>query len=459
MTMITNTVGRTCAAFITLAAFAAFGAADERTTGLLMSQAFVENAVDSATGKDSTLKVWFSVNEELPTYCNKGAKFKRIRFSPVAIPASATSDAKPEWWLTVEEPDGRKVEVTSAAPRDDIEVVLEPKETPDGVTFSGRVTNNGKGRITAFEGPIFKGLRVDKARSGIYVPDGYGRRISNFFDVEGADDSRGWKAEGDVLRQETSLYPSKGLTMPWVAMDDGKSGAAVMVLDPDAAAKRFTLLSSPTLGTVAIAPKHLFFLDHGQTWTLPAVRFLRYEGDWHVAAREYRAWYDKTHKTGIFPAWTKQVDGWLLVILKQQNEEIFWPYGDFDKLADYADELGIDMIGLFGWTVGGHDHLYPDYDPCPKMGGRDGLVEGIKLLKKRGKRVCLYVNGQLQQVGATRYWNEYGKDNSLVRRNGKPVVHHYHKYRDIPDYDLALACLYSKPGLKGCAPSRTRRRI
>ena len=84
------------------------------------------------------------------------------------------------WRLAVEEPDGRVVEVTSAAPRADVEVKLDAVETADGFTVTGRVTNKGKGRVTSFEGPVFEGLAVDKARSGFYVPDGFGRRVSSF---------------------------------------------------------------------------------------------------------------------------------------------------------------------------------------------------------------------------------------------------------------------------------------
>ena len=363
--------------------------------------------------------------------------------------AGASCLAKPvpfAWRLTVEEPDGRVAEATSAAPRADVEVTLDAVETADGWIVTGRVANKGKGRVTAFEGPVFEGFAVEKARSGFYVPDGFGRRISSFAAAEGPNRPSGWRPVGDgEYMYVTANYPGRQLVMPWVALDDGKSGASVMVFDPVARAKRFTFRYRPAQDTAAIAPVHPIFLEPGQAWTLPSVTMTRYAGDWHVAARKYRAWYDTVRKSDGFPAWTKQVNGWLLVILKQQNEEIFWPYGDFDKLADYADRLGLDMIGLFGWTVGGHDHLYPDYDPCPKMGGREALVKGIKLLRKRGKRVCIYANGQLQQVGATAFWEQHGKDIALVKKDGNLVIQNYHKYSDIPRYDFALGCLHAKP--------------
>jgi len=70
------------------------------------------------------------------------------RFAAVAIACAVAGNASalsPEWRMTVEEPDGRAVTVTSGAPRDDIEVVLEPAETADGWNFTGRIANNSKG--------------------------------------------------------------------------------------------------------------------------------------------------------------------------------------------------------------------------------------------------------------------------------------------------------------------------
>ena len=188
--------------------------------------------------------------------------------------------AAPEWRLTVEETDGRVVEVTSAAPRADVEVKLDAVETADGCTVTGRIVNQGTGRVTAFEGPIFKGLPVDKTHSGFYVPDGFGRRVSSFAAADGPKRPVGWKPVGDgEYKYETANYPGRQLAMPWVALDDGKSGATVAVHDPVARAKRFTLCYRPAQDTAAIAPEHPVFLNPGETWTLPTVSFARYAGD------------------------------------------------------------------------------------------------------------------------------------------------------------------------------------
>ncbi len=325
-----------------------------------------------------------------------------------------------------------------------VTIELDVVTTADSCSVKGRLVNRSDWRVTGFEGPRFDGIPVDPATMGLYVPDGFGRRVSNFPKAEEKRPVRLWGRDPDGLYSFfTGYYPGKGFVMPWVALDDGKTGVYVGVHDAAARNKRLRFRYDLAKGRCGIASCHPLFLEPGQTWTMPETFLKKYKGDWHVAAKTYRAWYDMVHKMGDFPKWTKQVNGWLLVILKQQNEEIFWPYGDFDKLADYADKLGLNTIGLFGWTAGGHDHLYPDYDPCPKMGGREALVKGIALLKRRGKRVCIYANGQLQQIGATKFWDEHGKDIALVKGDGKMVIQTYPKYRNIPCYQFALGCLHA----------------
>ncbi len=131
--------------------------------------------------------------------------------------------------------------------------------------------------------------------------------------------------------------------------------------------------------------------------------------------------------------------------MRQQNEQLIWKYTDIPLLCDIAERNGLDCIGLFGWTKGGHDHLYPDYEPSDEMGGIAALKAGIAEAHRRGLRVYIYANGQLQQVGATSFWKEHGEKLALVRRDGSRISQFYPKYSDIPSYEFSLACLYAKP--------------
>ncbi len=326
----------------------------------------------------------------------------------------------------------------------DIRVTLDIQTTPEGKTYTGFVENNAKGvRVVKFNGPKLDSMAVNPAKAALYIPGGFGRRL-RYFPLD-AKDAAPWTKVGNVhMALETGLYPSRDLTMPWVALDTGNGTFYAAVHDPKARAKTIGIRWTPNEKHADVRFRHPVSIRTGERWELPETVFARMPGDWHDAAKRYRAWYDSTRPAVMSAAlaWPRDLTGWLLVIMKQQNEELMWPYTDIPKLCDVAERNGLNCIGLFGWTVGGHDHLYPDYDPDPKMGGAEALKAGIAEAHRRGIRVCIYANGQLQQIGATKFWDEYGKHIALTKRDGSFLIQTYHKYKDIPVYQFALGCLY-----------------
>lgn len=328
----------------------------------------------------------------------------------------------------------------------DIKVTIEEKATAFGKAYSGFVENNEKGvRVVHFNGPVMDKVALDPAKAHVYVPAGFGRRF-NHFPLDGKK-SRPWETKTpDFLYVETGLYPSRFLTMPWVAIDTGSGTWYAAVHDAKERAKRIGVRWYHHDRCADVRFRHPVSIRTGDTWALPETVFEKVPGDWHAAAKRYRAWYDSAHPSvrSAAPDWTRDLTGWLLVIMKQQNEELMWPYTDIPKLCDVAERNGLNSIGLFGWTVGGHDHLYPDYDADPKMGGAEALKAGIAEAHRRGIRVCIYANGQLQQIGATTFWGEHGERLAVRKRDGKPYIQTYHKYKDIPIYPFAIGCLYGK---------------
>ncbi len=343
----------------------------------------------------------------------------------------------------------------------DVQVVVEERTVPGGKSYKGKIVNNDKGiRVTAFEGPYFDRVRVDTSDARVYLPQGMGRRISYFPPtnaakhppVPAASDHNTWVKTGWFRRRDgrftldTGFHPgATGITMPWMALDSGYGTYYVGAQDPKAQPKRFRLRWTPNERRAEPAFDHRLFLEAGGTWEIPETVCQKLEGDWHQAAQRYRAWYDTVREVRTAaPAWTQDVTGWVLVIMRQQNEALFWKYTDIPKLCDVAERNGLNCIGLFGWTKGGHDHLYPDYDPSDEMGGVEGLKAGIAEAHRRGIKVYIYANGQLQQVGATEFWKQHGERLALVKKDGQRVIQTYHKYKDIPVYQFALGCLYGK---------------
>ena len=329
----------------------------------------------------------------------------------------------------------------------DMKVVVNVCDTPSGKAYSGVVENNDKRvRVTMFNGPRLDTVALDPAKAHIYIPAGFGRRL-NYFPTDQKKLEPWEKKSNEIMYLETSPYPSRHLSMPWIAIDTGSGTWYAAVHDAQERFKRIGVRWYNRAKKTDVRFRHLVSIRAGDKWELPETVFEKVDGDWHAAAKRYRAWFDSAHKAvrSAAPDWTRDLTGWLLVIMKQQNEELMWPYTDIPKLCDVAERNGLNSIGLFGWTVGGHDHLYPDYDADPKMGGAEALKAGIAEAHRRGIRVCIYANGQLQQIGATKFWGEHGEKIAIRKRDGSPYIQTYHKYKDIPVYQFALGCLHAAP--------------
>lgn len=393
-----------------------------------------------------------------------------LSLTPAASVCPSSRKTGEAWWAIVLEPvvgkGGGEVVLDSTA-----QAAPRMKRTRDGVrlVYGGPLSDGKKSYEVSFEltcrskdgafvwggevrngteewvvktvtGPVVNGIATELAKTPLLMPCGFGYR----FCAEPQESKKiawssvGWRKAGSRL-EVSAAYPSGGCTMQWFAFAGERAGLYFGSHDPRYGAKELSVRYDPVRKTFGAAFQHRIFVRPGERCALPPTVVLPYAGDWHVAARAYRAWADGVGWPIEKPAWAQTATGWLLAILKQQNGEIIWPYTSMDKLCDVADAHGLDMIGLFGWGYGGHDHLYPDYDPCPLMGGEKALREGIKLAHARGKRVILYANGQLEERG-TAYWTTTGQHLAVAQRDGGTVQEFWHKYANTPGYHFDIGC-------------------
>ena len=70
------------------------------------------------------------------------------------------------------------------------------------------------------------------------------------------------------------------------------------------------------------------FVKPGETWTSEPVILRLYRGDWHEAARTYRAWADTWMPKPDPPRWLRRSPGWILPSLKGQTGHINSVYAD-----------------------------------------------------------------------------------------------------------------------------------
>ena len=139
----------------------------------------------------------------------------------------------------------------------------------------------------------------------------------------------------------------------------------------------------------------------------PPVVLRCHEGDWHDAARSYRAWFDARF------AVRKPADSWLRRQQAVQDAMFLLPEGNvmltFKEIpqwaADAADH-GVKTVMISGWNVGGHDNQYPSYTPDPRLGTWEELAEGIAACHAIGVKVLFFSNIQFVDTSTDWYRRE-----------------------------------------------------
>ncbi len=312
----------------------------------------------------------------------------------------------------------------------DIQLDLTITVVGDEFRFGGKIVNNSKDRIvTQWKYPIFLGITnrglPQQGAPAVLWPDGLGRR----FATPGSFDSH-----------RAFSYPGGRGTMQWLALTCESSGLYIGCHDETSAAKTFAMANrggKPEGYDMSLL--HHPYCVPGEQWQCPPTVVMPYAGPWYVAARHYREWVDSWLDKLPKPQWAQDSTGWLLAILKQQNGDLMWDYGSLDRLADLAEERGLDTLGLFGWAHGGHDRYYPDYIPDPTMGGPEVLKASIAKVQKRGQRVILYANGQLID-SSTEFYRLQGIETMVVDRRGNPSIQMYNKFKATSTPIFVTAC-------------------
>ncbi len=287
--------------------------------------------------------------------------------------------------------------------------------------FSGTVNSNSEEwNIKEVTYPVISGIEIADKPVKIYWPSGLGR----CFDSPQSFGSR------------SLTYPGREGAMPWFCIDGQDEGIYLGIHNPLRLMTDYSLEYSE--------PDHTFKAKintpvYSKKYTIPDIFIKIYKGDWHTAARYYRAWYDRNFSLVTPPEWLINSTGWLLTILKQQNGDLMWPYKNLDQLCDVARDNHINIIGLFGWAHGGHDRLYPAYYPDNLMGGREELVKAIENAHRKGLRIILYANGRLMDT-ATEFYRQLGNETIMMDEKKMPILETWRKFYDSTPVVFAKGC-------------------
>ena len=307
----------------------------------------------------------------------------------------------------------------------DIEAIIAAEN--DEFTFSFTVTNQSDTwTVREVRAPMLTVPLPEDRPPSLLWPMGAGERYEN--------------CAG--LRLLSASYPSRAF-VPWMAMDAGASGLYVASHDSSCQAITLNADACRIAGAIQLSIAILPFCEPGETCTTAPLIIRPYAGTWHEAATRYRHWADSWFSPVKAPAWVREATGWQLVILKQQNGEIHWPYTDLDNLIRLGKENGLNVLGLFGWTEGGHDRRYPIYEAEPEMGGEEALRRGIEKAHAAGQKVILYTNGQLRDI-LTDWHDEFGHASAAISERGDMFGESWVKYRDAPPRRMSYGCQSSK---------------
>lgn len=382
------------------------------------------------------------------------------------LPLKDQIDPDAEWAVTIEKTSGnreeviiRNTDVTTPVIKGntvhyeniggkDIDLTVNykaSKKYKGALEISSVIANNEKDwMVKVFNAPTIRRFKVTDDHAFI-IPAGTGWRLplSALSSMpEGKKIPKPWtwnKSKKAYVFSET--YPSKKITMQWGLLQGKDECVYIGCHDESCSYKTMETWCDPAAKEALIKFVHKMTCFPGEVAEIPPVIIYKYEGDWYEGADIYREWFLENHKVTESPEWMRNNTGWLLAILKQQNDEVIVPYDEIGELlADAADERGLDVIGLFGRGIGGHDRYYPDYSPDPKLGGEKALKEGIAKAKAKGKRVVMYTNGQLLDQDCPWFWPDTGRFISIQRKNGVLEAQTWHKYHDAPARTHGMAC-------------------
>lgn len=385
-----------------------------------------------------------------------------------SLPLKDRIDPDAEWTMVIESLDGDRADVTirnsdgTATPvrkgntlryegvggkAIDLTITYSAsKDVPGALEIASTVTNREEGWVVlSLETPTVKGLPTAEG-DAFFMPTGTGWRLPLKAVAEapgkGAKAPSPWKwNKAERIYSYGQDYPSLRCSMQWAALQGETGGWYFASQDTSFSWKNMTAVYRPETGEAAFRFCHHMTCFPGETVQVPSDLVYRYEGSWHKAADLYRTWFLQHREILEKPEWVRRNTGWLLAIMKQQNDEVIFPYSDLGGLlSDVAEERGIDVLGVFGRGIGGHDRFYPDYSSDPKLGGDQAFRDGIAKAHERGRKVIVYTNGQLLDQEGTQFWPDTGRFITVVRKDGTLDYQKWHKYADAPARIHGMAC-------------------
>ena len=310
-------------------------------------------------------------------------------------------------------------QLRTSAGEKDISVTLTIRLEEDRIWFESALQNRSDAVVDEWMYPCLGS--VDTLAGGkpdLLFPRHLGERV-----IDVCAYLRGIRRR-EELHRISATYPGP-LSMQWMLLEDGDTCLYLTGRDDKFHASALRARGSEA-GGVTLEMNKLAFVRPGESWTCPPYMARLYRGSWMESAREYAAWAAAWRKPVQPKEWIRRMNGYFLVILKQQYGEEIWDYDAIPQLYRYAQAHGFDTLGLFGWYHSGHDNHYPDLEVSPTMGGEEKLRRGLQSVQAQGGHVTLYFQGHLMDPN-TEFYRAAGRRLESKTRWGAPYYEYYDK--------------------------------
>ncbi|MBQ7652222.1 MAG: hypothetical protein IJS15_14770 [Victivallales bacterium] len=320
-------------------------------------------------------------------------------------------------------------------------VVLRVELEGEAFVFTSEVENGTEAHFIDFEFPRVGELKdLGDGIPTLFVPRECGRAIVN----PGARVSNSDSREQQANTMEF-IYPGH-IAMAWLALCGKRNCLFLEGNDATFSATAFRVVGRlGGNGAMTMLVDRFASVNPKASMSHSPVKLKFYEGDWRRGAAEYAEWLRPYRPQHTVPQWVMDMQGYYLVINKQQSGYELWPYDTLPDLYRYAQECGYDVIGLFGWFEGGHDNRYPDQEVSRTLGGAAALKKNIREVQKAGGHVTLYFEGHLIDLNSDFYKHDDSKS-TLRTIWGQEYVEFYdkpHQSGYLADFShkcFALAC-------------------
>lgn len=308
-----------------------------------------------------------------------------------------------------------------------VDIRLDLRVSLDGkkIIFDGAIDNGTEScEIIDFEYPrigVIKKIGDEKpallwpVQSGMCYPD-IGEILTDM------------KPNREIYPHSMSTkYPGHNGSMQWMALVDRKETLYFSSHDADGYSSIMRVQGSgEDRGALTMVFDKLAFVKPGERWICPSYVLCLYTGSWREGAMEYADWASGWREPCQKSKWVQDMQGYFLVINKQQYGYEMWNYDQLPQLYELAKEHGCDTLGLFGWYDSGHDNQYPDLEVSKSLGGKELLMENIRNVQKEGGHVTLYQQGHLLDPTAE-YYKIKGHRLESKSRTGMPYYEYYCK--------------------------------